>query len=379
MDPSPTPSILQSFACIDDPRAANAAHPLGTVLFCLLVGVLCGADGFVQAEHAARLKKKFIKNYVPLRKGIPTHDTMARVLGDIDPDQFVRAIASLMEGLSGRPARDIINIDGKTLRGVVGTAALKRAGTAENQAHMVSAFSSLRRVVLEQLRSKRVANEVQAAQELLGLLEVEGAVVTLDAAHTVGKTLDLIVERGADYIVTVKRNAGALHDKITATFKTATPVVVRTVERSRGKDERRTYEIAPAPEALAQTSFSTMKSFVRVTRENVSHSHQQQRHERETFYGSCLPPSEPDLIAKGIRERWGIENRLHHVLDMTFDEDGSRIRTKNAPENFARVRHIALAMLSVAKGPKISYALKRMTAAMDDRYLARTLGLTYPQ
>lgn len=372
-------TIYDCFSLIDDPRAANAAHPLVTVLFCLIVGVVCGADGFVQAEHIARLKKSFIRKYVPIKRDVPTHDTMARVLADLDPDQFVSAFAALMERVSGRPAKDIINLDGKTLRGVVGVAAMKRADGAESQAHIVSAFSSLRGIVLGQLRSECVANEVVAAQELLQILDVRGAVVTVDAAHTCRRTLEIIEERGADVVVAVKANAAKLQEHIVEAFEREKPQTIRTAEKARGTIEGRTYEIIAASRedvsADDRFGFPTLNTFIRVTRENVSHAAVQQRTERETFYASSLKLADAERIAECIRARWAIENKLHYVLDITFSEDRSRIRTKNAPENFARIRHIALGLLALQKSPKLSFPLKRTTAAMDDRYLTRALRL----
>jgi predicted transposase YbfD/YdcC len=375
MDSTPLKdTIFDSFALIDDPRAANAAHPLITVLFCLIVAVISGADGFVQAEHIARLKKRFIKKYVPLRRDVPTHDTLARVLGDLDPDQFVSAFATFMERLTGRPAKDIINIDGKTLRGVVGAAAVKRANAME-QAHIISAFSSLRGLVLGQLRSKSVQNEVLAAQELMQILDIRGAVITLDAAHTIPRTLEIALERDADVVVAVKGNVETLHGEVVNAFRGKQALVTKTIEDTHGTTETRKYEIVAATKTVAETRFAMLKSFVRVTRENVSHSALKQEHERETYYASTLPTDDAALIAKCIRARWSIENQAHYVLDVTFREDHSRIRSKNAPENFSRVRHIALGLLSLAKTPKLSFALKRATALADDRYLARVLRL----
>ena len=374
-EPSLKDTFFDCFSLIDDPRAANSAHSLMTVLFCLIVGVVCGADGFVQAEHIARLKISFIKRYVRIRRDVPTHDTMARLLGDLDPDQFVSAFATFMERLTGHRAKDIINLDGKTLRGVVGTAALKRAGAAENQAHIVSAFSALRCIVLGQLRSKRVANEVVAAQELLQILDIRGAVITMDAAHTVYRTLEIIAERGAEVVVTVKTNAASLHKGVKDAFRRGSPNAIETTEKTHGGLERRMYEIVRASGNAVDKNFCTLKSFVRVTRENTSHSGKRRKKKSVTYYASSLPAEEVQRIADCVRARWAIENKLHYVLDVAFDEDRSRVRMKNSPENLSRVRHIALNLLSLIKAPKVSFALKRSTALADDRYLGRVLRL----
>ena len=375
-DPSLQSTFFECFGLIDDPRAANSAHSLMAVLFCVVVGVVCGADGFVQAEHIARLKVGFIKRYVPLRRGVPTHDTMARVLGNLDPDQFVRAFAMFMERLTGHRNRDIINLDGKTLRGVVGAAALKRAGATNDQAHIVSAFSTLRCIVLGQLRTKRVVNEVASVQELLQFLDVNGAVVTMDAAHTVYRTLQIVSERRAEVVVTVKRNSANLYDDIKATFRRGAPTVVETSEKAHGGIERRTYEVIRASGDAVDTNYCTLKSFVRVTRDSTSLAGQRRPKTAATYYASSLPPQQAKRIADCIRARWAIENKLHYVLDVSFSEDRSRIRIKNSPENFARVRHIALNLLALIKTPKTSFALKRTTAAIDDKFLARVLRLS---
>jgi predicted transposase YbfD/YdcC len=367
-------TIYECFSIIDDPRAANAAHPLNTVLFCLIVGVVCGADGFVQAEEIARLKKPFIRKYVPLRRDtVPTHDTMARVLGDIDPEQFLNAFATFMSRLSSRPRSDIINLDGKTLRGVVGAAASKREAAVQNQAHIISAFSSLRGLVLGQVKSKQVAHETAAAQELLRIIDVKGAVVTMDAAHSNPVTLKIIADRGGDYVVAVKGNAKFLQSAIVDEFRLGGPVSdVTTSEKTHGQIEHRTYEVIPASKAVAKR-FPTVKSFIRVEREGVSHSGNKQQGGADRLYASSLPADDSDRIAKCIRARWSIENSLHYVLDISFDEDRSRIRSKNAPENFSRVRHIALGLLGMVKGSKRSFAVARIAAGMDDRFLARVL------
>ena len=344
------------------------------MLFCLIVGVVCGADGFVQAEAIARMKKPFIRKYVPLRRNtVPTHDTMARVLGDIDPEQFLNAFANFMSRLGSRPRSDIINLDGKTLRGVVGAAATKREGAVQNQAHMVSAFSSLRGLVLGQVKSKHVAHETAAAQELLQILDLKGAVVTMDAAHSNPVTMKIIDDRGDDYVVAVKGNAKFLQGAIVDEFLRGGPASdVTTSERTHGQIEHRMYEVIAASNAVAQR-FPTVKSFIRVSREGVSHSGNEQQSDADRLYASSLPAEDAERIATCIRARWGIENSLHYVLDISFDEDRSRIRSKNAPENFSRVRHIALGLLGMVKGPKLSFPVARITAGMDDRFLARVL------
>jgi len=222
-----------------------------------------------------------------------------------------------------------------------------------------------------------VANEVRAAQELLEIVDVKGAVVTFDAAHTRQATLEVVERRGANAVVAVKGNSAALHADISEAFRDATPTRVETKEKTHGTIETRLYEFVPASGDCVTNTFKTVKMFVRVTRDDVSHASRQSNN-REAHYAATFDDEE--RIAECIRKRWAIENNLHCVLDVTFDEDRSRIRTKNAAENFSRVRHLALNLLNMKKTPKkTSVAMKRVEAAMNDRFLASLLRLPQVQ
>jgi predicted transposase YbfD/YdcC len=377
MHPPLQDTIFDAFSIIDDPRAANASHPLIDVLFCLIVAVCCGADSFVAAELIANERKAFIKRYVRLRRGVPSHNTMGQVLGSIDPKQFVAAFADFMERLTGRPRKDIINLDGKSLRGVVGAANTRDPDAVSEQVHMLSAFSAVRRIVLAQIRSEQVANEVKPAHDLLQLIELKGSVVTLDAAHSNQKAFEIIAERGGDAVVAIKANTPKIVSDVARAFKTTKPKLIRTEERTHGATETRTYEFVAAKGEHVEENFPSVKMFIRVTRDNVSHAAKQQRDDREMYYVATF--DDIDLAAECVRKRWSIENGLHYVLDVTFKEDGSRIRTKNAAENFSRVRHIAFGLLSLKKtAKKLSFPMKRFKAAMDDRFLASLLRLPPP-
>jgi predicted transposase YbfD/YdcC len=370
-------SFFEAFSLIEDPRSANSAHSIETVLFCLLIGVICGADGFVRAEQIADLKKDFIRRYVPLGKKVPTHDTMARLLARIDPDQFVASFARFMRRLTGYSERDILNFDGQTLRGVTGTAAQHRSRSkaAKDQEHIVTAFSTMRCIVLAQIKTLAGVNEVSAAQELLTILDVKGAIITADAMHACAKTFEMIKERGADYVVTLKQNTPLLCDAAELAFRQNEPIVVETKERRGKVTEKRRYEIVPSGD-LSGVGHGTVGAFIRVTRENVSHSGRPRKTDEPTMYVASLSPGDVDAIVDSIRKRWEIENKLHWVLDVTFRQDRSRIRVMNAAQNFTRVRHIVFNALSLARDPKRkSFDAKRTRASMDEKFLARALRL----
>lgn len=364
-------SAFSEFLVIDDPRATNRVHPLESVLFIVVVGVLCGGDGFVQIEAIANARRSFIEKYVALPAGIPTHDTLARVFQALDPTQFRDAFCGFIAKVTGQPKDDVIQIDGKTLRGALNRKHEQNA-KAEDQVHMVSAYSKARGVVLAQLRSSAVANENQAARDLLQLLDVTKSIVTMDAAHCQASTIDLAVARGADVVVGLKNNQRKLLQAVTELCESTAPsTVVETDEKSRGRHEVRKYAVFDARPATTGGKFAALRSAARVTR-TTTHADGTTT-TSSSFYMSTL--QDPTVLARSIRDRWGIENSLHYCLDVAFDEDGCRVRVGNAAENLSRVRHLALSLLKLAGGASVGLATRRILAAADDEYLRGVLRL----
>lgn len=365
-------SISVSFiAHLTDPRAPNRSHPLDAVIFCVLVGVLCGANGFVSAEVIAHNKRAFIERYVALPHGIPGHDTMARVFALLDTEKFADSFAFFMSRMTGDHVGDVINIDGKTIRGAL-TAMGRAEGTREDQLHLVSAFSNLRGYVLAQLRSKAVANEIAAAQDLLRLLNIRGSIVTLDAAHNSFKTLAMIVERGAHFVVGVKANNESLLKAAKRAFKGRENTIDET-ETAHGRVARRCYAIAAADDDYVRKKAPMVRSFIRTERHAIQKVGRIGK-PRVTYYASSLDGEKARQAAEAIRLRWGIENKLHWVLDVTFDDDGRQVRIKAASENFARMAHIALNLLRADASKNLSIANKRLSAASNDAYLEVLIG-----
>lgn len=369
-------SIYVSFVSkLDDPRASNRWHPIETVLFSLLVGILCGGNGFVQAAGYAQKKRKFIERYVPCPHGIPTHDTMGRLMALLDPDAFAEAFAFFMARMTGQRADDVINIDGKTLRGALSAIgrANKKGAKINDQVHIVSAFSNARRCILGQLRSKAVANEVAAAQDLLRMLHIHGSVVTLDAAHNSMKTLEMIAERGAHVVLGVKANNAKLHKAIKAAFPKDAAATIDETEHAHGRIEHRQYMIVAATDHYVRERWPTLKSFIRTTR-HVTRKTGAIGKPAVTYYATSLPPDQAPKIADAVRQRWGIENKQHFVLDVTFDEDAGTRRVQNAAENFSRCVHVALNVLRADTTERVSLELKRGFALADDAYLETLIG-----
>lgn len=360
---------------IEDPRHHNRFYPLHTLMFCILVGVLCGANDMVNIALIAEKKRKFIGRYVPLPDGeFPSHDTLGRLLSVLDPEAVTVAFAHFMAKMTGRHVDDILNIDGKTIRGVMTKIARgKKGSNVEDQVHMVTAYSKLRGYVCATMRSRAVASEVAAAQDLLRLLNISGATVTMDAAHTVIKTLRMIAERGANAVVGVKANCKRLHGEIRTTFKrTKDVVVIEETEQGHGRIEHRKYTIVVASGAAVTESFTTLKTFIRTERQRIFPSGKI-RKPATTFYASSHDITAAKRIVECVRGRWGIENSLHHVLDVTFDQDASRLRTGHAPENLSAVVQLCLNLLRRSDAPG-SIQSKRFAALADEDVLAGLLA-----
>lgn len=360
---------------IEDPRHHNRFYPLHTLMFCILVGVLCGANDVVNIAVIAEKKRKFIGRYVPLPEGeFPSHDTLGRLLYVLDPEAITVAFAQFMAKMTGRHVDDILNIDGKTIRGVMTKIVRgKKGSNVEDQVHMVTAYSTLRGYVCATMRSKAVASEVAAAQDLLRLLNISGSTVTMDAGHTVIKTLQMIVERGANAVVGVKANCKRLFGDIKRTFKRGDDaVVIEETEHAHGRIEHRKYTIVAATGVAVTESFTTLKSFIRTERQRVFPSGKI-RKPAATFYASTHDVTEARRIVDCVRRRWGIENSLHYVLDVAFDQDASRLRTGHAAENLSAIVQLCLNLLRRSDTPG-SIQSKRFAALADEEVLAGLLA-----
>lgn len=373
--PSLSETIFRTFGVLTDPRATNRVHPMETILFMLIVGVLCGGDGFVQIERIARLKEDFLRRYVDLSAGIPSHDTVSRFLQRLEPTAFARVFTTFIAQLTSRPEHELLSIDGKTLRGVKNKHSEAHAH-AEDQVHRVNVFSHSRSVVLAQLRSAAVANELQAARELLQILDLHDTVVTADCAHSYAETLGVIEARGGDAVVGVKQNQPTVHAELEEKF-TSSPspsTVLSTVEKGHGRIEERRYEVRDAcdfPETQAR--FSTVKSVVCVKRTR-SVLHGNTSHET-SYYLSTLTIDQANRTVESIRGHWGIENRMHGQLDVSFSEDACRVRVAHAAENLSRIRHLCLSLLHQDKREKGGLKTKRLVALANDAFLASLLHL----
>lgn len=363
--------FLEHFCDLADPRQrAKVLYPLDEVLLLCLVGVLAGCESWVEIAKFGEKKLDLLRRFRPFKDGTPSHDQLGDIFAVLDAEQFQRCFIAWVSSLTGLGS-DLIAIDGKTLR-----RSYQGAG-AKAPIHMISAWSARQNLVLGQAKVADKSNEITAIPQLLDLLTIKGATVTIDAMGCQREIAEKIKDKQADYVLALKGNQGSLHDDVELLFteqrarRFADLAVDRreTVEKSHGRIETRITTVTDDIAWLKQShGWPGLRSIVMV--ETVREIGA--KIERETrFYIASLAPDAAALAA-AIRSHWSIENGLHWVMDMVFRDDECRIRKQNAPANFAAVKHMASNLLRRAPG-KDSLRVKRRLAAWDDNFLANLL------
>jgi len=375
----PATSISEHFATLSDPRVERCrVHRLMEIVTIALCGVLCGADDWVAIEAFGQEKEAWLRTFLVLPGGIPSHDTFGRVFARLDPSEFRQCFLSWVRGMVGEVGAQVVAVDGKTLRGSHDRAAGKEA------LHLVSAWATASGLVLGQVATAAKSNEITAIPHLLRLLDLEGATVTIDAMGCQTAIAAQIIEQGADYVLALKANQHATHDLVGRAFRdvpraagTSLPLAdlapTITHDHAHGRAERRRCLAIGDPAYLAYVDpegrWPGLRSIVRIesTRRVGTAVTTEPR-----YYLSSLP-ADATRLARTVRSHWGIENRLHWVLDVTFREDLSRVRHGHAPENLAILRHFALNLLRQDRAVRGSVATKRLRAALNDTYLRSLL------
>jgi predicted transposase YbfD/YdcC len=375
----PATSISEHFASLTDPRVERSkVHLLAEVVTVALCGVICGADDWVAIEAFGQEKERWLRTFLSLPGGIPSHDTFGRVFARLDPNEFRQCFLTWVRAVVGEIGEQVVAVDGKTLRG-----SHDRKGGKE-ALHLVSAWATASGVVLGQVATDTKSNEITAIPTLLKLLDLEGATVTIDAMGCQTAIATQIVAQGADYVLTLKDNHPSLRERVRLAFADARAAVgttlpladvlpVATHDRAHGRGETRRCRAIGDPAYLAYIDpdgrWPGLRSVVLIesTRKVADATTTEDR-----YYLSSLPADAAHL-ARVIRSHWGVENRLHWVLDVTFREDLSRVRDGHAPENLAILRHFALNLLRQDRTVKGSVATKRLRAALNDTHLRSLL------
>lgn len=367
------PSLLAHFASLEDPRQqAKVLYPLAEVLLLALAATLAGADDFVEVALWGGEHRAFLRRFYPYRDGIPSHDTMCDVFAAIDPDKFRVCfqawVAEFREGVPG-----LIAIDGKTSR------RSHDRGKGRKALHMVSAWACEQKIVLGQQATEEKSNEITAIPLLLNNLDLKGAIVTVDAMGTQTKIAQAIRDGGGDYVLALKENWPATYAEIVMLFDKPPEGTIfhtdRTVDGCHGRIATRRHTVCYDVGWMTsdrrypgEPLFPGLAMVGRVQTEVEREGEIQ----HETRYYLCSIQLTAEMFGRAVRGHWGIENRLHWMLDVVFREDLARLRSGNAPANMAIVRHTAINLLSKAK-PTTSFKNRRKRAGWNANYLENVI------
>ncbi len=374
MDVTAPRGLLRAFVHLKDPRVNRTKHhSLGDILAVAICAIICGADGWTQVAKFGRCKLQWFRTFLELPNGIPSHDTFGRVFAALAPAPFEECFMKWIADLATASAGRLIAIDGKTIRRSLDSANGKAA------IHMVNAWCAANQMVLGQLATDAKSNEITAIPELLTLLGLQEAVVTIDAAGCQKKIAQQIVEQGGHYLLQLKGNQGSLHDETVMLFDQCLTEdcrgirysTARTVDKGHGRiEERRLWATSEAGWFAEKGTWRNLRSLIRVQAKRTVGG---QTSTEYRYYITDLPADNASKLLAYIRGHWGIENTLHWSLDINFREDERRIRKGHGAENFARLSRIALNLLKAEKTNDGGIKTKRLCCGWDHDYLLRVL------
>ena len=375
MTEEPIRSLEEHFSGLTDPRGPNIEHRLFDIIALAIMGTICGSDGWVEIEQFGRQKQEWLSQYLELPNGIPSHDTFGRVFSQIDPEEIQACFTNWVKALQEVTQGQVIGVDGKQMRGSQDQRNGKRA------IYMVSAWAEKNHLVLGQRKVDEKSNEITAIPELLRLLEIKGCIVTIDAIGTQTKIAKQIIEAECDYLLAVKHNQGKLYRDLEMLFSydqqhgfQDTPYdYAKEVKKGHGRIDVRECWTTSDPEYLGYiASWAEWKGLQSIGMIQAQRCTGEETTVKRRYLISSLESNAEQLL-DAARTYWGIENKVHWVLDIAFREDDSRVRKGNGPQNFAVLRHIALNLVRRESTPKISIKGKRKKAGWDNDFLLKVL------
>lgn len=362
--------VITRLQGIPDPRVeGRSTYKLYEVLFIALCGAIADCDSWVEIEEFAKSRISWFRRFLPLKYGVPSHDTLGRVFSILRADEFAEFMVSWSQHLREITAGQVVAIDGKTLRHSFDKASGRKS------LHVVSAWASDNGIALGQVATSEKSNEITAIPQLLQLINIKGCIVTIDAMGTQKEIATKIREGGADYVLALKGNHPNLNSAVRDIFLGVTEGSdkrefrkLRRVERSHGRDEVREYTVIEVPKRMAgKKEWKDLKSLGMVYRERTVND---KTSTEVQFFLSSLPPK-VNVFARAVRKHWKIENSLHWTLDVTFSEDDCRTRKGSAPETTAILRRMAVSMLKQDTQDKRSLRVRRKLAGWHTDFLER--------
>jgi predicted transposase YbfD/YdcC len=364
--------IHDHFAELTDPRRREVVHPLINIVVIAVCAVVCGADDFVAIADFGKARRDWLSRFLELSNGIPSHDRFNAVFAALKPAEFEACLLGWITALHELTSGQLIAIDGKTLRRSFDAASSKAA------IHMVSAWATANKISLGQVVVDSKSNEITAIPKLLEMLELSGALVTIDAMGCQTEIAERIVAAGADYCLAVKANQPTLHEGIVGffadhledDFARARARRHQTHEHGHGREEYRFYTICPVPENLPDGSrWAGLKAIGM----SITDAMRDGKNGCEARYYILSRYLSARQFAEVVRGHWGIENNLHWQLDVTFGEDQSRTRLGHADANLSVLRRAALGLLKNEPTAKVGIKNRRLRAGWDEMYLEKVL------
>lgn len=375
-------NLEKYFGNLEDPRSEiNRQHKLIDIIFIAICAVICGADDYPSIAAFGEAKEEWLSGVLELPAGIPSSDTFWRVFRLLDAEAFAACFCAWMKAVCALTSGEVIAIDGKQLRRshdkTVGKSAI----------YMVSAWATANKVVLGPWKVNEKSNEITAIPELLRLLDIEGAVVTIDAMGAQTEIAQLIVDNDADYLLSLKGNQENLHEDVAflfadleeSHFEAFEHEYAKTVDKGHGRIETREAWTISDPNLMKQLHNSekwpelTTIMMVQAQRTLICGDTTQKDKPDRRFYIASYKASAETML-NDSRSHWGVENGLHWSLDIAFREDDSRLRKDHSAQNFAALRHIALNLLKKESTLKIGIKNKRLKAGWDNNYLFKVLS-----